>query len=327
MPSTNLATSSTPGVNLFANVPEKVRRRMRSSKAKATLRAYKTDWKDFTAWCNKMKADALPASPASVATYLDDLADRLSVSTVGRRLAAISFAHRLRKLPNPAQFEEVRLTVQGIRNEKCVRPERKRPVDFAVLKRMIAAISGPTLREARDRALILLGYATALRRENIAALQVGDLRWRRDRVDVLVQRSKTDQQGEGQVIGVVATGTELCPVRAVRTWLERAGIRSGFVFRGMVGGNKGRRLHPGRMPGEVVASAVQNAAELAGFDPTEFGGHSLRAGHVTQAIRNRASLPEVMKTTGHRRVETLMKYIREEDTVRGSSAARIWPSR
>ena len=266
----------------------------RASSSPATLKAYKSDWRDFLSWCEARSRPALPASVETTASYLAHLADTgLKASTITRRTAAIAYAHRLRGLAPPTAAEPVKAVLRGIRRRIGVAVERKAPATARAIAKMIAKVPA-TRRGTRDRAILLLGFAAALRRSEIIALQLADLAFSPDGVVITIRRSKTDQEGEGQSIAI-PRGSKLRPVEALEAWLAERGPNDGPLF---------------DVCDRTVALIVKRYARKAKLDPTQFAGHSLRAGFVTSALEHGADLFKVMDVTRHRRVETLREYDR-----------------
>jgi site-specific recombinase XerD len=174
----------------------------RAEKAEATQRAYRSDFEIFRAWCVERYVSALPASPQSVAAFLAHEAGRqVRPSTIGRRVAAIRYAHKLASLPLPTDDERVRATVRGIRRSLGAAPSKKMP---ATAERVIgmAPLAGMRLSAIRDRALLLIGFAGAFRRSELVALNVEDLEETAEGIRITIRRSKTDQEGHGHVIAI-----------------------------------------------------------------------------------------------------------------------------
>jgi integrase len=176
----------------------------------------------------------------------------------------------------------------------------------------MAAACPDSVTGLRDRALVLLGFAGAFRRSELAALEIADLEAVPEGLRVTVRRSKGDPEGRGQVIPIVR-GTQGCPVAAVGTWLCSAEIQKGPLFRRI---RKGARVTSAGLTAHSVAQIVKAAAGRAGFDPTGIGGHSLRAGFVTSAAVAGRSLFRIMDVTRHRRVDTLRGYVRRAEEFR-----------
>lgn len=291
------------------------------SKADATRRAYRSDWQAFAAWCEANSAPALPASPATVATYASHLAnDGRKVSTIGRALVAISQAHKMAGETSPTSAAIVHETMKGIRRAKGSAPTAKAPVLVEQLRAMMTHLP-PGLAGRRDRALLALGFAGAFRRSELVALDVSDLAFTGDGLEVTIRRSKTDQEGHGEKIGVPYGGNPAtCPVRAVRSWLDGSGIVEGPVFRSV---DRWGNLSPARLTDRAVALVVKRYAEAVGLDPALFGGHSLRAGLATQAAKAGKAERAIMRQTRHRSVAMVRRYIRDADLFSDNAAAGI----
>lgn len=278
-----------------------------AGRAESTRRAYRADWQRFLDWCEPRRHPILPASPETVAAYLAAEADAgLKVTTLRRRVAAIRLAHRLRGHEPPTNSELVRATLRGIARLHGAAPQQKAPAMAAVIRRMVDTLDLSTLRGRRDRALLLLGFASALRRSELSALAVGDLEFVSEGVRVHVRRSKTDQEGLGQVVAVIRGG-DYCPVTAVRDWIETVGIRSGSLFRRM---HRGDAVSEQPLSGHSIAAIVKRCAEACGLCPAEFGGHSLRAGFLTSAAQSKASLYKLMEVSRHTDPKSVMRYVR-----------------
>ena len=284
-----------------------------ASKSEATRRAYRSDWEDFAAWCAGSGADPLPAAPATLAGYIAQLADRgKKVSTIRRRLAAIAYAHRLKGYPGPTDAEPVKAVLAGIRRRIGVAVERKAPATARTLQKMTGArrqreAAACDLRTLRDRALLLLGFAAALRRSEVVALDVADLEFVERGVIVHVRRSKTDQDAAGAEIAV-PNGTKLKPVSAVREWLAAAAITSGPVFRAI--GKSGQRIASRRLTDRSVADIVKRYAAAAGLDPKTYSGHSMRAGFITTALDHGIDFFKIMDVSRHADVDVMRAYDR-----------------
>lgn len=277
-----------------------------ASKADRTVRAYRGAFDAFRVWCGDVGADPLPASIETVAGYMASLADRgCKASTVDLHAAAIAFAHRTAGIEPPTNSEAVKAVIQGIRRSVGTKPTRKAPATAEALKKILKKIP-ETLVGKRDRALLLIGFAAALRRSELVALQVSDLERSPQGVVVHIAKSKTDQEGAGHEVAIPA-GSKLKPVQALDAWLSAAAITSGPVFRPVA---KGGRVGLVALSDRSVAQIVKDRAGAAGFDADMFAGHSLRAGFVTSALQAGADLLKVMDVTRHTQVDTLKGYDR-----------------
>jgi site-specific recombinase XerD len=272
--------------------------------AERTRKEYAAGFRLFEAWCVKHGARALPAHPEAVRAYLAGLADRgLKPATIDARAAAIAYRHRDAGLDSPTGAPGVRATIRGIRNRVGVKPNKKAPATADHVRRMLKKIPD-TLTGKRDAALLALGFAGALRRSELVALDVEHVERTPEGMVLHILRSKTDQEGAGHQVPVLS-GTKLRPVKLLEVWLAAAGIRSGPLFRQI---RKGGHLTGERLKAPAVAMIVKERAEEAGLDPRFFAGHSLRSGFVTSALANGADTLKVMSITRHQNVNTLKEY-------------------
>ncbi len=307
--------------------------------AEATLRAYKSDWRLFCAWCGENNYRPLPAAPATVAAFLTLLAERgfapaephrtkrgkllprkepfpLGRATIGRRLAAIVFAHRAADVEPPTtQPDAARLekAMRGIRKDKKGElPGKKRAADGDVLRDMLRSITGKDLRAFRDRALLAIGMAGAFRRSELVAVTVARVSEDGRGLLIRIPSSKTDQEGQGHTVAI-PDGRRLEPVRHYRAWLEQAGITAGPVFRKLTPQG---RLTDQAMSAQGVALVVKAAAVAAGYPPEMFSGHSLRAGFLTEAGRQNANLFKMKEHSRHSSLEMVAEYVRDHERFR-----------
>jgi len=288
-----------------------VRAYVAESLAPATRRAYKSALAAFRAWCDHEAVESLPASPEAIAAFLAAEADAgRKVATIEQRVAAIRWAHEARGVESPTSSKIVRSTMQGIRRELGIAPNRKAPATVERLAAMVTHVDASTVKGLRDRALLLFGFASAMRRSELVALTVEDVEHTERGLLVTLRRSKTDQEGHGHERAIpFGRSVELCPVKALSAWLEASGVASGPVFRsvtrhGAIGD---------RMSTKAVADVVKHYATRAGFDPAEFAGHSLRAGFVTSAAEKGARAERIADHTGHRSVAMVRVYTRRSD--------------
>ena len=282
-----------------AEVSERTREYVAASKSPRTVRAYRTDLRDFEAWCAEHGRTSLPATPETVADYLADMASGgRKAATITRRLSAISQAHQMAGLESPTHAQIVRMTASGIRRQLGTAPRQARPILAAELRSMIEALPDD-LRGLRDRALLLVGFAAGMRRGELVALDVGDVVEEPEGLAVTIRRSKTDQEGQGRVVGIVrgSRGPLTDPATAVREWREAAGITEGPLFREV---DRGGRVGATRLSDRAVARIVKKAAASVGIDPALASGHSLRSGLATSAAAAGAPERAIMATTGHR---------------------------
>jgi len=272
-----------------------------ASISESTRRAYRGDLQDFLNW-----GGSIPCTPERLAEYISGKAELNSPVTISRRIVGVARAHTSQGLADPSKTDLVRTVLRGLRKTHG-RPQRQAaPVLRDDLLQMLAKADG--VKGARDRALILLGFAAALRRSELVGLDFGDLEFKAEGLVVHLTRSKTDQEGNGRKIAVPYGRTSLCPVFAVRDWLALAAVCTGPVFRSV---NKAGRVSDARLSDQSVALIVKRYARQMGHVASAYSGHSLRSGLVTSAAQSGVSLPKIQEQTGHRSVAMLMRYVRD----------------
>ncbi|MGH2689686.1 MAG: site-specific integrase, partial [Actinomycetota bacterium] len=278
-----------------------------AARAPATLRAYRSDWAEFSSWARDRDLVTLPAEPSTVALYLTDLAGLAKNSTLARRLASISAAHRAAGHPSPTDDPGVKAVWAGSRRTHGSVPDRAAPITVPLLRRMVDALPAG-LGGLRDRALLLVGFAGALRRSELVALDVADVSERDEGLVIVLRRSKTDHEGAGREVGLpYGSNPATCPVRSLRVWVDMAGITAGPLFRPV---DRHGKISDNRLSAAGANRIVQRAVARTGADPRLYSAHSLRAGLATAAAE--AGVPErsIMNQTGHRSLVVARGYIR-----------------
>jgi len=287
----------------------------RASKSSSTRTAYASDWRDFTGWCATHGLQSLPATPQTIALYVTDLGGRAAVATVCRRIVAISVTHKERDLDSPTSHKLVREVLAGLKRIRGTAQRKKTALTSDLMKAVLLEVGGESLKAKRDRAILLVGLTGALRRSEIAALDVTDLRFQKEGVVVLLRRSKTDQFGEGRDVAMRSNPVAgLCVVRALREWISAAGITEGPLFRTFA--LNGGVLQNRHIAGQDVARIVQRVTKRAGLEG-DFAGHSLRSGFVTTAARQGATESAMMSVTGHKSQAILRGYIQRANVFEG----------
>jgi integrase len=281
------------------------------ARSKRTVKRYRDAWAIFTAWCDDHGLKPLPAEPATVCAFMAARADAgRRVLTIELELTAISEAHKAKGLPSPRSHPVVVATRKGIRRRLGMAPHQKGALSVPQLRSMLVALPD-RLGGTRDRALLLLGFAGAFRRSELAGLDVEDLAFCSDGLKVLLRRSKTDQEGVGRTVGIPSsTDPAMCPVRAVRGWLDAAGITTGPVFREV---SRYGQVGEARLANRVVGTVVKRAAAAVGLDASKLAGHSLRAGYATSAAQAGKPIFAIQQQTGHKSVAMVSRYVRAVD--------------
>ena len=292
-----------------------------NSRAQNTLRSYRSDWSHFEAWCEEHSLISLPADPQSVVLYIVHYAEAYKITTLERRLAAISQKHKTSGHDSPALVsrEPLHSVWGGIVRSKSRRKDKVAPTLTDDIRLMVEHLervdpdpkSALTLRSIRDRAILLVGFAGALRRSELASLLVADIQFSADGIKVYIRQSKTDQEGAGQIIGLsYGTNPLTCPVRSMRTWIRTAGINDGPIFRPI---DRHDNIGQHAITGRSIARIIKHACLRAGLSPELYSGHSLRAGFATQAARAGTAERIIMNHTRHKSVNMVREYIRDGD--------------
>jgi site-specific recombinase XerD len=286
-----------------------VRAYLAAEKSANTRRAYATDWADFSTWSEQVGAAALPATAIDVARYLAQLADAgRKVATIERRVAAIRYVHKAAGHEPPTGAEGVKAVMRGIRRTRRQAKTQKSPATAEVLVGALSALPD-TLAGLRDRALLLIGFAGALRRSELVALEVADLTFRPKGLLLQIRSSKTDQDGEGATLPI-PRGRSLRPVAALEAWLAASGITEGPIFREI---NRHGRIGDVALSDRSVARIVKKVLGAAGLDARIYSGHSMRAGFVTSSLAQGVDVFTIMKQTRHVKVDTVKDYDRREN--------------
>ena len=295
-------------------LPEAVASYVRDSLAENTRRAYQSDLRHFEVW-----GGSLPASPKTVAAYLAAYADSLSVTTLIRRLASLSKAHQLRGLSNPIPSELVRATLRGIKRKRRRTALQAKPLLRDDLLLVLDAI-GSGLKDLRDRAVLLIGFAAALRRSELVGLDVADVEHVRRGIVLHLRRSKTDQDGQGHTIAIPYGRSRWCPVACLDAWLSTSGITENAIFRPI---DRHGRVCATRLSGEAVSIIVRERIAAAGLDPVGYSGHSLRAGLATSAAQAGVPAWRIKAQTRHASEAMLAHYIRQGELFTDNAAGAL----
>lgn len=299
---------------------EEARKLLQESKAENTRLAYEKDWKQFSAWCQAKGFPALPTDPAVIVLYVNHMyKEGKKVSTIQRHLTSISQKHEQQQYNSPTKDIHVRDAVKAVARKIGTKPKQKQAATVGIIKAICDQLPND-LRGMRDRAILLVGMAGALRRSEIAALNVEDIEFHEEGMTIFISQSKTDQKGEGELIGIELGVYPYCPVRALQQWLRKAKIKDGAVFRRI---DKTGRVRT-RLTDKSIAMIVKKSAELAGFDETEFSGHSLRRGFITSAKRLGMDEHDIMKHTRHKSIQTMRRYIDKSDVFQKNPTKGLW---
>ncbi len=298
---------------------------LKNSKAKNTVRAYKSDFKDFEIFCVKNGFKQFPTEPKIVSLYLTYLSTKeIKISTLKRRLVSIGVVHKLRghylDMKHPLIIENF----VGIKRRRGNYQEGKKPILINNLKliiNVIDEIKEDEIKRLRDRSIILVGFAGGFRRNEIVSLNYDDLDFVEEGLKIKIKRSKTDQFGEGSIKALpYFKNSKYCPVVSTKKWLESSKILSGSVFRRFI---KGSKVSTNRLTDQTVALLIKKYLKLAGIDSKNYSGHSLRSGFATSAAEFGAEERSIMSMTGHKSSEMVRRYIKEANLFKNNPLNKI----
>ncbi len=297
---------------------------LKSSKANNTLRAYKSDFKDFGAFCAKYNLSPLPSEPKTVSLYLTHLSKNSKISTIRRRLVSISMVHKLKGYYLDTKHPIIIENLMGIKRVKGSIQKGKKPILINHLKLLINVINEkkiPKIKKLRDTTIILIGFGGGFRRTELISIDYEDLEFVSEGLKITIKRSKTDQFGEGMVKGLPYFNNETyCPVKNLKKWLEISEIKSGPIFRRF---KKGSTLTDKRLTDQSVVLIIKEYLNSAGIENKNFAGHSLRSGFATVAAESGADERSIMAMTGHKTTQMVRRYIREANIFKNNALNKI----
>ena len=298
---------------------------LRNSKAKNTIRAYKSDFNDFGLFCAKNGFKSLPSEPKIVSLYLTFLSTKdVKMSTLKRRLVSIGVIHKLKGHYLDTKHPSIIENIMGIKRRKGSIQKGKKPLLINNLKHIINVIDkekNEEIKKLRDRSIILIGFSGGFRRNEIVSLDYEDLDFVQEGLKISLKKSKTDQFGEGLVKGLPYFGnSQYCPVVSIRKWIEISKIHSGPLFRRF---NKGSKLSDNRLSDQTVALLIKDYLKLAGIESRNYSGHSLRSGFATSAAESGAEERSIMAMTGHKSTEMVRRYIKEANLFKNNALKNI----
>ena len=295
-------------LNNIKNLEEETLNNLKNSKAHNTLRAYQSDFRDFSAFCEKNSLQSIPTQPQIIAVYLTHLSKSSKFSTLKRRLASISVIHKLKGHYLDTKHPIIMENLHGIRRKLGARQVSKKPILINDLQLIVNAIDK---EKKRDKALILIGFAGGFRRSELVNIDYDDVEFVSEGVKILVKRSKTDQSGEGITKAIpYFENEEFCPVLALKDYIKDKfkGISGGKIF---------------KISDKSVALIIKKYAEISGLNPTKYAGHSLRSGFATTAAEFGAEERNIMTMTGHKTTQMVRRYIKEANLFKHNALNKI----
>ena len=298
---------------------------LQNSKANNTVRAYKSDFHDFSLFCAKNNFKSLPSEPKIVSLYLTHLSTKdVKMSTLKRRLVSVGVIHKLKGYYLDTKHPSIIENIMGIKRRKGSSQKGKKPLLINSLKQIINVIDEQKkeeIKKLRDRSIILIGFSGGFRRNEIVSLDYEDLDFVTEGVKITLRRSKTDQFGEGSIKGLpYFDSTQYCPIVSLKKWISISNINSGPLFRRFT---KGSKLSIKRLTDQTVALLIKEYLTLAGIDSQNYSGHSLRSGFATSAAESGVEERNIMAMTGHKSTEMVRRYIKDANLFKNNALNKI----
>jgi len=298
---------------------------LQNSKANNTVRAYKSDFKDFGLFCAQNGFKSLPTEPKILSLYLTYLSTKnVKMSTLKRRLVSIGVIHKLKGHYLDTKHPSIIENIMGIKRRKGSIQNGKKPLLINNLKLIINVIDqekNEKIKKLRDRSIILIGFSGGFRRNEIVSLNYEDLDFVEEGLKISLKRSKTDQFGKGFIKAFpYFDNSQYCPVVSIRNWLEISKINSGPLFRRFI---KGSKLSDRRLSDQTVALLIKDYLKIAGIESRNYSGHSLRSGFATSAAESGAEERSIMAMTGHKSTEMVRRYIKEANLFKNNALNKI----
>ena len=297
---------------------------LKSSKANNTLRAYKADFKDFSAFCVKHGFSSMPTEPKVVSLYLTSLSANSKISTLRRRLVSIGIVHKLKGHYLDTKHPIIIENLMGIKRKIGSIQTGKKPILINHLKQIINVIDEEKIekiKKLRNRTIILIGFGGGFRRTELISIDYEDIDFVEEGIKIILRRSKTDQFGEGLIKGLpYFTNEKYCPVTSLKNWLTLSKIKTGPIFRRFA---KGSILTNYRLTDQSVVLIIKKYLKIAGIDNKNFSGHSLRSGFATVAAESGADERSIMAMTGHKTTQMVRRYIRDANIFKNNALSKI----
>ena len=285
---------------------------LKNSKANNTVRAYESDFKDFSLFCIKNGLKHLPTEPKILSLYLTHLSKTSKFSTLKRRIASIKVIHKMKGHYLDSNHPIIMENLLGIKRVNGAYQKSKKPLLINHLKTIIKVIDEKEKNETkriRNKSLILLGFSGGFRRSELVNLDYDDLEFVNEGLKIFIKRSKTDQAGQGSIKAIpYFSNEEYCPVIKIKDWIRYRNIREGKIY---------------NISDKSVSLTIKKYASLAGLDPNLYGGHSLRSGFATSAAEAGAEERNIMAMTGHKTTQMVRRYIQEANLFKNNALNKI----
>ena len=285
---------------------------LKNSKASNTVRAYESDFKDFSLFCVKNALKYLPTEPKILSLYLTYLSKTSKFSTLKRRIASIKVIHKMKGHYLDTNHPIIMENLLGIKRVNGAYQKPKKPLLINNLKLIIKVIDEKEKNEKkriRNKSLILLGFSGGFRRSELVNLDYDDLEFVDEGLKIFIKKSKTDQAGIGSIKAIpYFSNKEYCPVIKIKDWIRYSNIAEGKIY---------------NISDKSVSLTIKKYASLAGLDPNLYGGHSLRSGFATSAAEAGAEERNIMAMTGHKTTQMVRRYIQEANLFKNNALNKI----
>jgi site-specific recombinase XerD len=285
---------------------------LRNSKSNNTLRAYQSDFRDFSSFCSKNGFQAMPTTPNIIALYITHLSSYSKYSTLKRRIASISILHKTRGHYIDTKHPIIIENLMGIKRTNGSHQKAKKPLlinDLKILIEIIDKSKEKDLKKIRDKALILVGFSGGFRRSELVNIELEDIEFVSEGVKIFIKRSKTDQSGEGMIKAIpYFENINFCPVKALKNWIDVIKLKKGKIF---------------NISDKNVSLIIKKYTNYAGLDSRMYAGHSLRSGFATSAAESGAEERSIMAMTGHKSTEMVRRYIKEANLFKNNALNKI----
>ena len=304
---------------------EETLKNLQSSKANNTVRAYKSDFRDFGLFCAQNGFKNLPSDTKVVSLYLTHLSTKdVKMSTIKRRLVSIGVIHKMKGHYLDTKHPIIVENLLGIKRRKGTVQKGKKPILINELRKILDVIDqqkSEDIKKLRDKTLILIGFSGGFRRNEIVSLDYEDLDFVYEGVKITVKRSKTDQFGQGSIKALPYFDNSVyCPVTTLKRWINISKISKGPIFRRF---SKGSKLTNYRLTDQTIALIIKSYLNIAGIDSKNYSGHSLRSGFATSAAESGAEERSIMTMTGHKSTEMVRRYIKEANLFKNNALNKI----
>jgi site-specific recombinase XerD len=285
---------------------------LKNSKSNNTLRAYQSDFRDFSLFCSKNGFQAMPTTPNVIALYITHLSSYSKYSTLKRRIASISILHKTKGYYIDTKHPIIIENLMGIKRINGSYQKGKKPLlinDLKILIEVIDKSKEKDLKKIRDKALILIGFSGGFRRSELVNLELEDIEFVSEGVKLFIKRSKNDQSGEGMIKAIpYFENKNFCPVKALKSWIDVIELKKGKIF---------------NISDKNVSLIIKKYANYAGLDSRKYAGHSLRSGFATSAAESGAEERSIMAMTGHKSTEMVRRYIKEANLFKNNALNKL----